>query len=543
MASYALLNQVIAGHRVDGFLDRGGTSLVFHARHQETGQLVAIKVLRDRLLRRADLADRFAAAAASTAEVDHPAVVKIRDHGRLVSGTPYQVMELLDGLTLKNWRPRGGTLPPQVLLPLLQQIAEGIGAAHAAGVVHRHLKPQNLFVLAGEPLRIKLMNLGMISAQRLAWPEGALPEGVEFLAPEERDPGADAHADVRSDVYGFGALTYWLVSGQQPLGGDARRDSKASRLRQAPPPLVDRYEEVRGALSDLLGRCLAREPDQRPPSMAEVIDDMIEAVRFATVAGVSDLARRLEAVGEEEVLPPPPQAADPAKWAPAPGVSAGAYVSLGEASKDRLQEAGAELDALAKDAPIPAPPAAPPVPPPAPDPHCSPQPSPSDDSGRTMGELVTLDSLLNAGHLIYTSPHVKHAEAGKRPPPPTPRLMAEEDDRSTVKELRTLEGRLSEEPLDLEAETQPEVATLDKGLAAEQSARQTLLDLTTLEPPGPEDDAPTVPELQTLGEDGQEAVVDEDAETVALLPTLDSLTEDDQETRPAVPLLPSRDDD
>src|SRR6185369_5805709 len=146
-----LLGKLVEGrYEVESVLGEGGMGSVYAVRHRALDKRFAMKVMRADLAKQGELAARFIQEARATAAIGHPNIVQITDFGELPSGAPYFVMELLDGTPLSKLIRKGGPLPARLAVRILLQTASALSAAHAAGVIHRDLKPDNIHVTKNE---------------------------------------------------------------------------------------------------------------------------------------------------------------------------------------------------------------------------------------------------------------------------------------------------------------------------------------------------------------------------------------------------------
>ena len=268
------LNETYVVERV---LGEGGMGRVYLARHTRIAKKrVAIKVLHDEHAHNREVLIRFQREAETAAAVSHPNVITVFDVGRTPSGLPYLVCEYLEGIDLAEYLRRVGKLDLATALALGQKLCAGLGAAHASGVIHRDLKPQNVFLLGdfskSLPTRpdLKILDFGLsrfLNAKRddHLTKEGYIMGTPAYMAPEQ---ARGLQVDQRADVYGVGAVLYTALTGRAPFEGENPRatvlavlNSEAPRPRTLEPSISPSVEQV-------LERALAREPQDRYPDMA-----------------------------------------------------------------------------------------------------------------------------------------------------------------------------------------------------------------------------------------------------------------------------------
>ncbi len=274
---------VLAGtaYRTIARIGAGGTGVVLEAEHTKLRKRVCVKLLHEATAS-AEMADRMQLEAQSLAALDrHPNIVLATDFGETPEGRPFLVMERLYGRTLLAERDARGTLPPLEALDLVGQVLAGLEAVHALGVVHRDIKPGNLFVCdaaAGERRVVKLLDFG--AAKLLAREDGARgavePRALEtaqgtaigsprYMAPEQIIGAASI--DHRVDLYSTGAVLFSLLAGRGPF--DDRKEQVAIVLGQlhgtpaAPSTLAPYF--VPEALDRAVLRALAKKPEDRFP--------------------------------------------------------------------------------------------------------------------------------------------------------------------------------------------------------------------------------------------------------------------------------------
>ncbi len=261
-------------------LGRGGFGLVFEARDRELSRAVAFKAIRPGRTRALEkLAKPLKEEAEAAARLNHPNVVTLHDSG-VHEGTPYLIMELLRGETLAS-RLRRGPLPPGEALRVALEVARGLEAAHGAGVLHRDLKPGNVF-LTGQGA-VKLVDFGLASIMGRA----ALAAGTPaYMAPEQLRAEPE---DARTDVYGAAAVLYESLAGALPYPVSGGRSAVLGPGPPPPPPLGDAPPE----LVALLASGLARDPASRPQDAGAWLAGLLSVERaYAVRAAVEARAGR-----------------------------------------------------------------------------------------------------------------------------------------------------------------------------------------------------------------------------------------------------------
>lgn len=257
--------QVVAQrYRIQRLLGKGGMGAVYLADDEVLHELVALKVISSSFAsdEQAMIA-RFRREASAARKVSSPAVIRIHDLGEARPGLMYLSMEYFAGRTLAEVITQRGIVPMKDAQDMLTQIANGLEAAHQAGVIHRDLKPSN--VLVGERGTIKIIDFGLATTQMAdgLTATGAILGTPHYMAPEQlRGKGIDA----RSDIYALGALAYHLVCGRPPFSGDNAIAIGFAHLSEPPPPPRQLRKDVPEKLEAAILAALAKSPDDRPSS-------------------------------------------------------------------------------------------------------------------------------------------------------------------------------------------------------------------------------------------------------------------------------------
>jgi serine/threonine-protein kinase len=267
-------------------LGEGGMGVVWAARHAVTRKAVAIKMLKPERASDAVVRERFVREARTASKVQHPNIIEIRDVIELDDGAPAMVMDLLEGETLGDVVEREGALPLSRVAPIMVQVLSAVGTAHAAGVVHRDLKPDNIFLVRvpgadGDRVSVRVLDFGIAKVVSTDGAEdvsrgltntGALLGTPYYMAPEQLF--GERRIDARADVWALGVILYECLSGRRPteaenLGQILRiiTDDKIVPLATAAPSLP-------GDVLQLVARMLLRDRNERPGSLVEAFEVM-----------------------------------------------------------------------------------------------------------------------------------------------------------------------------------------------------------------------------------------------------------------------------
>lgn len=300
-----LAGQLIAGkYRVTHILGEGGMASVWAGSNESTGKLVALKVIRASFMATPG-ADKFLRSEGLVASrINHPNVVTVFDVVEH-DGMPCIVMELLDGLPFGTYIKRHGPLSLRDAISLLLPAMRGVAAAHAQGVVHRDLKPQNIFVCIGPDARIvttKVLDFGI--SLMVDWARGSSVAPVpglvgtpSYMSPEHIE--GSTVLDPRTDVYGFGLLFYEALSGHMAFPGEPGPELLKQVLGDTPTPLHELCPDLPPAVVTAIESAMAKRPEQR-------------------FAGLNEMVHVLE---EQLALLAPPPMGTPANGVPVSGMS------------------------------------------------------------------------------------------------------------------------------------------------------------------------------------------------------------------------------
>ena len=277
-----LVGRVIADrYLVLAPLGEGGMGRVYLGEHVKMNRQCAIKVMNPSLVNDTESLQRFAREASNAARILHPNVAAVFDYGEM-DKIVYLVMEFVDGEPLSTIIAREGALEPRRAIEIGRQIADGLQAAHELGIVHRDLKPDNVIVArtrSGKEVP-KVVDFGIAKALSESPQDALTRSGLvigtpEYMSPEQLlgDP-----VDARADIYSLGCIVYQMLTGSAAFAGDTREQMIRRRLHEAPPHVRDVDPNLPGRLDTLIVHMLARSPDDRLASAAEVRDQLDPAL-------------------------------------------------------------------------------------------------------------------------------------------------------------------------------------------------------------------------------------------------------------------------
>jgi serine/threonine protein kinase/Leucine-rich repeat (LRR) protein len=261
----------LGGYRILQVLGRGGMGVVFRAEDARLKRTVALKVMLPTLSGDPDLGKRFLREAQAMAAVEHDHVVRIYQVGE-DRGVPFLAMEFLRGEPLSERLKRDRLLPPAEVLRVGREIALALAAAHATGLIHRDIKPGNVWLEERTPPRVKVLDFGLARAagqDTHLTRQGAIVGTPGYMAPEQAQGRAVDH---RADLFSLGAMLYQLSCGRQPFQGPDMISTLMLVTMHQPDAPAKLNARVPPALSDLVMRLLEKEPARRPGSASMVAE-------------------------------------------------------------------------------------------------------------------------------------------------------------------------------------------------------------------------------------------------------------------------------
>jgi serine/threonine-protein kinase len=325
--------QILAGkYRVERVLGEGGMGIVVAAHHLHLDKRVALKFLRPEVASNRELVARFANEARSAGKIQSEHVARVLDVGVLDDGSPFMVMEYLEGTDLAGLIKQRGRIPGPEAIEYVLQACEALAEAHVGGIVHRDLKPANLFLTRradGSP-SVKVLDFG-ISKAALS-PDGAgqaltqtaaVLGSPSYMAPEQLKSAR--HVDPRTDVWALGIILHELMTGEVAFRADTVPELYVSILQAQPTALRTSLPGAPPALEAVLLRCLEKDPARRYASVGELALALAEFAPASAQPSVERIAKITGAVRA-------PRPASPRVHTPPPAYGGGVAPTLGPTS-------------------------------------------------------------------------------------------------------------------------------------------------------------------------------------------------------------------
>ncbi len=263
-------------YRIQALIGRGGMGAVWAAEHLRLpGKHVAVKVLLDAAAGGEEMLQRFRREAEIASRLGHPNIVEVLDFNTLPTGQPYIVLEFLQGETLAA-RLASGRLQLEEALAITRQIGSALQAAHRAGVVHRDLKPDNVFLCTPEedvPTRVKVLDFGISKirgSQSLRTQDAILMGTPQYMSPEQAT-GRNTTVDARTDVFAVGAIVYEMLGGQPAFAGGSLAEVVYRVVHGEPTPLRELAPALPDNVLSAVERALQKDPAARPQDIGAFI--------------------------------------------------------------------------------------------------------------------------------------------------------------------------------------------------------------------------------------------------------------------------------
>ena len=296
----------------------GGMGSVYKADQPAMNRMVAIKILHPKLVNRKDLTSRFRREARAMSQLNHPNTTKVFMYGELPEdGSLYIVMEMLEGKNLNQTVRRGGPMPVERAIPILVAVCGALEEAHQLGIVHRDMKPENIFICQQVGLKDypKVLDFGLAKVTEAQMKPGSViltQEGMVFGTPEFMSPeqAQGKTLDARSDIYSLAVILYEVLTGKLPFSARTPMEYIQKHVMEQPIPLNQRVEDKSfpAALEAVINQALSKDPDDRYQTAAEFAEALQQSL---------DANAPAPPVSEVQPSTPEPAIAEPRTPAPA----------------------------------------------------------------------------------------------------------------------------------------------------------------------------------------------------------------------------------
>jgi serine/threonine protein kinase len=321
------------GQRYDILAEAGQGSMgnVYKARDRETGETVALKLLKPEIASDQAMMDRFKNELLFARKITHKNVCRVHEFNR-IGGIAYTSMEFVEGESLRSVLNRFGGLPVRKAISVTQQICSGLKEAHAQGIVHRDLKPENVMIDAQG--NVKIMDFGIArSMESLTRLTGSMVGTPAYMAPEQV---AGKPVDYRTDIYSLGLMLYEMFTGSQAFQADTAVAVALKQIRESPPPPHEVDPSIPVGIERAILRCLEKEPSKRFQSVAELESALRSAAASASPVAPAGASRTLSSHSSTPVPAVPLAATAEPKRTPAiVWVLVGAAIVVSSASASR----------------------------------------------------------------------------------------------------------------------------------------------------------------------------------------------------------------
>jgi eukaryotic-like serine/threonine-protein kinase len=297
-----MIGQIVADRfTIISRLGQGGMGTVYEARHRYIEKRVALKLLNAEITEKPDALARFQREALSASTIGHENIVAIDDFGRLADGQVYLTMEYLDGQPLNQAISQGAVSPCEVV-DVAIQVCHGLAAAHAKGIVHRDMKPENIF-LVEDGRKVKIFDFGIAKVTRAdtntnLTKTGAIFGTPNYMAPEQ---ALGKPVDHRADIYAMGVILYEMLTGHVPFRSDSFLAILTQHVTRMPTPPSEAAPErqIPSSLEQVVLKAMAKDPDDRYQNMGELVEVLLGVRR--EVVGLTPLASHLRL---SKIMPP-----------------------------------------------------------------------------------------------------------------------------------------------------------------------------------------------------------------------------------------------
>ena len=258
-------------YELQSLIGEGGMAVVFKALDHRLDRSVAVKIMRDEMADDEEFRQRFCAESHAVAMLSHPNIVAVFDVSHDDS-LEYIVMELVDGITLKQYLDKKGAIGWKETLHFSRQIAKALSHAHERGIIHRDIKPQNIMLLKDGTIKVGDFGIAALENE-IQENDGQAIGSIHYIAPEQ---ARGMSPDARSDIYSLGVVMYEMLTGQQPYTGDSLGEIAVKHMNAEPILPADIVVDTPPELERIILKAMNADIDERYQSAAKMLDDLDE---------------------------------------------------------------------------------------------------------------------------------------------------------------------------------------------------------------------------------------------------------------------------
>lgn len=255
-------------------IGEGGMAIVYKAFCHRLGRYVAVKIMRDEMARDEEFRRRFLSESYAIAMLSHPNIVSVYDVSRS-DDVEYIVMELVDGITMRQYMEKRGQIKWKEALHFAKQVAKALGHAHERGIVHRDIKPQNLMLLRDGTVKVADFGIAALENEIQENRNQAIGS-IHYIAPEQ---ARGENPDARSDIYSLGIVMYEMLTGQKPYTGETIKEVALKHMSSDYVPITELVDDVPEEFADIVDKAMSYELEDRYQTAAELLDDLNHLVQ------------------------------------------------------------------------------------------------------------------------------------------------------------------------------------------------------------------------------------------------------------------------
>ena len=264
------------GYDIEALISQGGMATVYRARRARDGQVVALKVLREQYAADAEFVERFQREARAVASLTHPNMVQVYESGQ-AGGVHFIAMEFVEGQDLKRYLRAHGPLPAAEAVRIAVAVCEALEYAHRRGIIHRDIKPQNILLRGDGTVKVTDFGIARALAAVTITQTGTVLGSVQYLSPEQARGQSVGRA---ADLYALAIVLYEMLTGTLPFDGDSPIAIAMAHIHDVPPPPRRINPEIPPALEGVILRGMAKQPQRRYASAADLASDLLGQTSF-----------------------------------------------------------------------------------------------------------------------------------------------------------------------------------------------------------------------------------------------------------------------